>query len=136
MDIETIARFRVIFEKERENLIYSNRIMNEEFHLKSDDLADDSDKTSSEMEQSMRLRLRNREALYIKKIDAALSRMDEGKFGLCDGCGGDIEMRRLQARPTTTLCVECKELEERREKNFAASRRHASLGVRAKLQIA
>jgi DnaK suppressor protein len=80
------------------------------------------------MEQSMRMRLCNRETLYIKKINEALKRMDEGTFGECDECGEDIELRRLEARPTATLCVSCKEEQERREGLTAAGRLHKSLG--------
>ena len=77
----------------------------------------------------MRLRLRNRESLYVKKVDEALRRIESGEFGLCECCDGDIEIRRLEARPTATLCIACKEEEEKKEVLTADGRRHKSLGA-------
>jgi DnaK suppressor protein len=74
------------------------------------------------------MRLLNRETLYIKKLDEALRRIEEGTFGECDDCGEDIEIRRLEARPTATLCVSCKEEQERKEILTAVGREHKSLG--------
>ena len=76
----------------------------------------------------MRMRLRNREMLYLKKVNEALRRIQDGIFGLCEMCEEPIEVRRLEARPTATLCVSCKEEEERSEKATANGRRHKSLG--------
>ena len=67
----------------------------------------------------MRIRLRNREASYLKKIEFALLRIKEGNFGECEDCGDEIDVRRLEARPTTSLCIGCKEEQERGEKSFA-----------------
>ena len=77
----------------------------------------------------MRMRLRNRESLLIKKIDEALVRIEEGTFGLCEACEEDIEIKRLEARPTATLCISCKEDQERMEGNTADGRRPKSLGT-------
>ena len=89
---------------------------------------DEVDFTSFEIENQMRMRLRNRESLYLKKIEEALDRIQAGVFGLCDKCEEDIEMKRLEARPTTTLCVACKESEERSEKLHIDGHKHKSLG--------
>jgi DnaK suppressor protein len=133
MTTEMMLKFKRLFETERRNLVYSHSVVNTDFHLNQDDMLDELDITSSEMEQSMRLRLRNREALYLKKIDEALARIHSGTFGCCDKCGSDIEQGRLQARPTTTMCVSCKEEDERAEHLHIDGHRHKSLGRRIRL---
>jgi DnaK suppressor protein len=133
MNKEMLLKFKMMFEEQRKNLVYSKEFISEDFQIRKDDLLDEVDMTSTELEQSMRIRLRNREALFLKKIDEALFRIKEGSFGVCDDCGGDIESRRLEARPTATLCVECKEQEEHREHVHIDGRRHKSLGARLRL---
>ncbi len=118
-----------MFEEQRKNLIYNDHIMREDFHVDSNDRMDDVDQASTDAEQALRLRLRNRESLYVKKLDEAIRRIDSGEFGLCECCDGDIELKRLEARPTATLCISCKEEEEQREMLTADGRRHKSLGV-------
>src|SRR5687768_14548853 len=107
MTPEMMKKFKSIFESQKQKLVYSRSIVNEEFHVNQDDLSDETDITSVELETSMRLRLRNREALYLRKLDEALQRIAEGTFGECESCGEGIESRRLEARPTTTFCVAC-----------------------------
>jgi DnaK suppressor protein len=74
--------------------------------------ADPVDRASSEAERNFNLRIRDRESKLIKKIRGALARIEEGTFGICDGCGEDIAIRRLEARPVTNYCVKCKEAAE------------------------
>lgn len=133
MDRQTMTKFKTLFERERSNLIYSAGVMNEDFHIKQDDLMDEVDMTSTELETSMRMRLRSREALYLKKIETALERIKDGTFGECSDCGEDIELRRLEARPTTDLCVACKEMQERREQIHIDGHKAKSLGSRIRL---
>ncbi len=133
MEIGTALRFKGLFEEQKLKLLYSNAVLDEEFNLRTDDRLDEVDQSSSELETSMRMRLRNREALYLKKIDLALRRITEGEFGSCEGCGDDIEMRRLEARPMTTFCVACKETEERLELGHVDGRMPKSLGRRLQL---
>lgn len=129
MKKETIRKFRKIFESQREKVIFNDRVVREDFAVCADDRYDEIDLATTDIEQSMRMRLRNRETLYIKKIDEALRRIEEGTFGECEDCGEDIEIRRLEARPTATLCVFCKEEQERREVLTALGREHKSLGA-------
>jgi DnaK suppressor protein len=128
MTKEKMKKFKKIFEAQRKAILFNDRIMREDFEVCADDRYDEIDQATTDMEQSMRMRLRNREILYIKKVDEALLRIEEGVFGECDGCGEDIEMRRLEARPTATLCVGCKEEQERKEVLTAAGRQHKSMG--------
>jgi len=126
---DTVKKFKRIFEAQRRSILFNDRVVREDFSVNSDDRFDEIDQATTDIEQSMRMRLRNREMLYIKKVDEALRRIEDGIFGLCDECGEDIELRRLEARPTATLCVQCKEEQERKEVLTAAGRQHKSLGA-------
>ena len=77
---------------------------------------DPNDRATQESEFSLELRTRDRERKLIKKIDEALSSLDNHEYGYCDACGVEIGVRRLEARPTATLCIDCKTLDEIREK--------------------
>jgi DnaK suppressor protein len=125
---DTIKKFKRIFEAQRNQLMFSGSVVREEFGVNADDRYDEVDQASTEVDKEMRMRLCNREQLYIKKIDEALRRIEEGTFGECDSCGEDIELRRLEARPTATLCVACKEEQEKKEVLTAAGRAHKSVG--------
>ena len=129
MTHERLARFRKLFELERENLVQSHGRLAAEFQMAPEDLKDETDFTTSSLEQSMRIRLRNREALYLKKIEEALSRIQDGSFGACEGCHEPIEAKRLEARPTTTLCLDCKEAEERNEHTHGTGRVTKTAGI-------
>lgn len=74
------------------------------------------DKASSDTDQSLKIRIRSREGYLRNKIRLALERIENGTFGICESCGEEISIKRLEARPVTTKCIECKELEERLEK--------------------
>lgn len=90
-------------------------------HMKSDatNFPDPNDRATQEEEFSLELRTRDRERKLIKKIDESITKIDEDEYGFCDGCGVDIGIRRLEARPTANMCIECKTLEEIREKQIA-----------------
>jgi len=77
---------------------------------------DVSDQASAEAEQNFLMRIREREQRLIKKIDEALARMDKDIYGICERCEEEIPYPRLKARPVTTLCINCKTLEEQEEK--------------------
>ncbi|OFZ81607.1 MAG: hypothetical protein A2583_15620 [Bdellovibrionales bacterium RIFOXYD1_FULL_53_11] len=125
---EQLKKFKKIFERQKKSILFNDRVLRDDFSVCTDDRFDEIDQASSDMEQSMRMRLCNREILYVKKINDAIKRIEEGSFGECEECGEDIEVRRLEARPTATLCVSCKEEQERREVLTAAGRMHKSLG--------
>ncbi len=77
---------------------------------------DVSDQASAEAEQNFSMRIREREQRLVKKIDEALERMDQNIYGICERCEEEIPYPRLKARPVTTLCINCKTLEEQEEK--------------------
>jgi DnaK suppressor protein len=74
------------------------------------------DQATAEIDRNFMLRLRGRERKLLKKIEEAIDRIDQGIFGICDKCGLEIDIRRLEARPVTTMCIECKILQEEEEK--------------------
>ena len=76
------------------------------------------DRASQEEEFSLELRTRDRERRLIKKIEKTLNKIEEDEFGFCDSCGIEIGIRRLEARPTADLCIDCKTLAEIKEKQM------------------
>ncbi len=89
-------------------------------HMKDEasNFPDPADRASQEEEFSLELRTRDRERKLIKKIEQTLGRLDEGDYGYCDSCGVEIGIRRLEARPTATLCIDCKTLAEIKERQM------------------
>jgi len=79
---------------------------------------DPADRATQEEEFSLELRARDRERKLIKKIEKTLLKIDSGDFGYCDSCGVEIGIKRLEARPTADLCIDCKTLAELREKQM------------------
>jgi DnaK suppressor protein len=87
-------------------------------HMKDEasNFPDPADRATQEEEFSLELRTRDRERKLIKKIDSMMERISQQDYGFCDACGVDIGIKRLEARPTATLCIDCKTLDEIREK--------------------
>lgn len=81
--------------------------------------ADPNDRASQESDMALELRNRDRERKLIKKIDETIAKIDSGDYGYCDSCGIEIGLKRLEARPTATLCIDCKTLDEIRERQLA-----------------
>ncbi len=79
---------------------------------------DPNDRASQETDMSLELRSRDRERKLIKKIDEAIERINTGDYGYCEVCGVEIGVERLEARPTAELCIDCKTLDEIREKQL------------------
>jgi DnaK suppressor protein len=87
-------------------------------HMKDEaaNFPDPADRATQEEEFSLELRTRDRERKLIKKIDSTIERIDQDDYGFCDACGVEIGIKRLEARPTATLCIDCKTLDEIKEK--------------------
>ena len=81
--------------------------------------ADPNDRASQESDIALELRNRDRERKLIKKIDETIARIDKDDYGYCEKCGVEIGLKRLEARPTATLCIDCKTLDEFKEKQVA-----------------
>ena len=118
MNEAQVAHFRNIL------LTWKKELMEEvdrTVHHMQDDAAnfpDPNDRATQESEFSMELRARDRERKLIKKIDEALGHLDDNEYGYCEACGVEIGVKRLEARPTATLCIDCKILDEIREKQM------------------
>jgi len=80
-------------------------------------IPDPNDRATIESGRSFELRIRDRERKLLAKVEAAIGRLDEGEYGICDGCGEEIGLKRLEARPVTTFCIDCKTLQETKEKS-------------------
>lgn len=91
-------------------------------HMQTDaeNYADPNDRASQEEEFSLELRTRDRERKLIKKIEKTLELIESGDYGYCDACGIEIGVRRLEARPTADLCIDCKTLAEIKEKQVGS----------------
>ncbi|HEY5716283.1 MAG TPA: RNA polymerase-binding protein DksA [Psychromonas sp.] len=89
-------------------------------HMKDEaaNFPDPVDRATQEEEFSLELRARDRERHLIKKISKTLNKLEEGDFGYCESCGVEIGIRRLEARPTADLCIDCKTLAEIKEKQI------------------
>ncbi len=116
MKSEHIQNFKKLFETQRQSLVTAIQWTDHEYTIRSEDLSDEVDLTAVELEQGMRLRLKQRELVFLRKIDQALERIQQGTFGFCESCEEPIEESRLKARPTASMCISCKEQEERMEK--------------------
>jgi DnaK suppressor protein len=120
MKKKDLERFQERLKEEKARLLnHSEEHKKDDLTLAPEDLADEVDLASSELNQSVALRLRDRERLLIQKIEIALSKIDEGNFGICEGCEEPIEIKRLEARPVAELCIRCKEAQELTEKIYA-----------------
>jgi DnaK suppressor protein len=114
-----LKKFKKKLEDDKRALLASARkTLTEEATFDTDDLPDEIDLASSEYTQSMVFRLRDREKFLLKKIDDALARIENGTYGTCEICEEEISVKRLEARPVTTMCIRCKEEQEKQEKSY------------------
>jgi DnaK suppressor protein len=119
LSAKDLKRFKKLLEEHRAAILAKARkTMEEESNFDTDDLPDEIDQASSEYAQSMAFRLLDREKLLLMKIEKAIQRIDDGSFGLCERCEEPISVKRLEARPVTTLCIRCKEEQEKKEKSY------------------
>ena len=114
-----LKRFKKILESKRSALVANAQSMtSESMMLDTNDLPDEMDLASSEYIQSFEFRLRGREKSLLSKLDLALKKITDGTFGICEICEEPIGKKRLEARPETTLCIKCKEDQEREERTM------------------
>jgi DnaK suppressor protein len=119
MNKAQLKRFKGLLEEKRDEILKkAKQTLNEDMSFDASDLPDEMDLASSEYLQSFTFRLRGREKAFLDKIDKALVKIEGGTFGLCETCEEEISPKRLEARPETTLCIRCKEDQERAEKDF------------------
>lgn len=119
MNEAQLTHFRLILEAWRGQL--RDEVDRTVSHMQDEaaNFPDPADRATQEEEFSLELRNRDRERKLIKKIDKTLQKIAEDEFGYCESCGVEIGIRRLEARPTADLCIDCKTLAEIREKQMA-----------------
>ena len=127
----TLKKFKTLLTDKRDEILKkAKQTLEQDMALDTDDLPDEMDLASSEYLQSFTFRLRGREKSFLDKIEKALKKIEDGSFGICEECGEEISVKRLEARPETTLCIRCKEDQERMEKDYTWEARRWSAGWR------
>ncbi len=116
MDSEKREYFRGILQEEMRMLLEEAERTVSEMTADNTNFPDPNDRATQESDRSFELRIRDRERKLLNKIREALERLDDGTFGICEVCGEEISEARLKVRPVTTLCIDCKIEEERKEK--------------------
>jgi DnaK suppressor protein len=119
MNPSQLAHFRKILEDWKAAL---SQDIDRTVHAMQDEatlFADPNDRASQESDMALELRNRDRERKLIKKIDETIAKIDAEEYGYCESCGVEIGLKRLEARPTANLCIDCKTLDELREKQVA-----------------
>lgn len=114
-----LTHFKDVLESKRVALVKSaQESLEQDMTLDTNEMPDEVDLASTEYIQSFALRLRGRDRKFLDKIEIALQKITDGEFGECEECGENIGRKRLEARPETTLCIRCKEDQERAERDF------------------
>ena len=116
MNKRELERFRKMLSQQLKDL--ENKLDGSVDHLNASDdyFPDPTDRASAESDRNFDIRVQDRERKLIMKIKEAMERMEDGEFGICEDCGEPIGIKRLEARPVTTLCIECKIQREKQEK--------------------
>lgn len=115
MDQKDIEYFRKLLTSMLDEAKQKGDSTIEELNGSNELFADPADRATAESDRSFTLRIRDRERRLIRKIQAALQRIDEGTYGICEECGEEIAVARLKARPVTRLCINCKAKQEEDE---------------------
>ena len=120
MKKKEIDRFKKLLQERRKAIVDATDAAREgAMAVEQADLPDEVDLASTETGQTLNLRLRDRELVLLKKIDKTLQKIEDGEFGVCERCGEEIGVKRLEARPVAEMCIRCKEELEKVEKGFA-----------------
>jgi DnaK suppressor protein len=117
MDKEQLEMFRRQLQQKKQEIMAEAGKTMTEMTDQTTNVPDPNDRATLESGRSFELRIRDRERRLLVKIDEAIGRIDEGTYGICEDCGEEIGIKRLEARPVTTLCIDCKTLQETREKS-------------------
>ena len=113
-----LTMFRQLLNERRQELLVEASRTTQDMGGTRELFPDPTDRASLEGERSLELRIRDRERKLLSKIDEAIGRIEDGSYGECESCGGDIAIERLKARPVTTLCIECKSSQEAEERRL------------------
>ncbi len=116
MDERELLQFKQQLEAMKDEINADVEQTLNEMTSQTGNIPDPNDRATMESDRSFELRIRGRERKLMEKIDEALARIEDGTFGICAGCGEDIAVKRLQARPVAKFCIDCKTRQEQREK--------------------
>ena len=119
MNKNQLKHFKEILAQWKKDLSHDIDKTVSHMHDDTNTYADPNDRASQESDMALELRNRDRERKLIKKIEQTIRNIDADDYGYCNQCGEEIGLNRLQARPTATLCIDCKTLDEIREKQLA-----------------
>ena len=111
-----LSAFRKLLHERRQELVSEASRTVDGMGENREQFPDPTDRASLEGNRNLLFRIRDRERKLISKIDEALGRIEDGSYGKCEECGADIGLERLRARPVTTLCIDCKSLQEAQER--------------------
>ena len=116
MDEKELQRFKGLLEEMKVDINSDVAQTLTEMTTQTGNIPDPNDRATMESDRSFELRIRGRERKLMEKVDEALGRIDDGSYGVCAGCGEDIAIKRLEARPVAKFCIDCKTRQEQREK--------------------
>jgi DnaK suppressor protein len=115
-----LKKFAMALKEEKARILNQlDKTKKHDLTLQTEDLPDEVDLASSELNQSMSLRIRDRERELVLRIEEALGKIEDGTFGLCEMCEEPIDIKRLEAQPVAEMCIRCKEQEEIQRKIYA-----------------
>lgn len=119
MTPEELDHFRTILNEKRNAILeQAKNALEQELVMAKEELPDEMDLATSEYDKFLTIRFRGRERFLLNKIQASIRQVDDGTYGTCVECGDEIPKARLELRPVATMCIRCKEEQERKEKQF------------------
>lgn len=116
MDEKDLQQFKAQLEAMKAEINIDVEQTLNEMTSQTGNIPDPNDRASMESDRSFELRIRGRERKLMEKVEEALARIEDGTYGICAGCGDEIAVKRLQARPVAKFCIDCKTRQEQREK--------------------
>ncbi len=116
MDEQELSQFKKQLESMKVDINSDVEKTLTEMTSQTGNIPDPNDRATMESDRSFELRIRGRERKLMEKVDEALARIEDGTYGICAGCGEDIAVKRLQARPVAKFCIDCKTKQEQKEK--------------------
>jgi len=116
MDNTQLQKFKEQLEAMKQKIMSDVEQTLDDMTSQNGNIPDPNDRATVESDRNFELRIRGRERKLMNKIDQALDRIEGGTYGICDQCGEEIAMKRLEARPVATYCINCKTKQEQREK--------------------
>jgi len=116
MDEQELSQFKKQLESMKVEINSDVEKTLTEMTSQTGNIPDPNDRATMESDRSFELRIRGRERKLMEKVDEALARIEDGTYGICAGCGEEIAVKRLQARPVAKFCIDCKTKQEQQEK--------------------